>query len=189
MLKKVVFLDRDGVINQDASDYIKSWEEFHFIQGSLRALRKLTDAGFSCFVVSNQSAVHRKMITHSGVDHIHHRMKETIQAHGGRIEDIFYCPHLPEEDCRCRKPKPGLLLKASRKYNISLPHAFMIGDSVRDMECGKNAGCGATILVRSGIDPDVQIRLGNQGIFPDYVAENLLGAVQWILLKSVNRPG
>jgi D-glycero-D-manno-heptose 1,7-bisphosphate phosphatase len=183
MLKKVVFLDRDGVINYDSPNYIKSWGEFHFIQGSLRGIRELTKAGFSCFVITNQSAVNRKMITRSGLEYIHDRMKEAVSAHGGRIENIFYCPHLPEEGCRCRKPETGLILKARDMYSISLPHSIMIGDSGKDIACGQNAGCGLTILVRTGIDTGIQMQLGKSRIYADYIAGNLYNAVQWILSR------
>ena len=115
LLKRVVFLDRDGVINQDSPDYIKNWAEFHFLPGSLTAIRNLTDKGFTPIVITNQSAVNRQLITAKRLADIHAKMIAAIRSRGGEIKDIFFCPHTPEESCNCRKPKPGLILEAQRK--------------------------------------------------------------------------
>ena len=180
-MKKVVFLDRDGVINQDSPDYIKSWEEFHFIPGSLRAIKILTDAGYSCIVISNQSAINRKMITRSCLKNIHSQMKSIISAHGGQILDIFFCPHIPEDECRCRKPKPGLIFQAVETHELLLPDTIMIGDSVKDIESARTAGCGLAILVRTGNIAMAEKQLKQKGLFPDHVADDLFAAARWIV--------
>lgn len=178
---KTVFLDRDGVINVDSPDYIKSWKEFAFIDGSLEAIRRLTQNDFQIFLVTNQSMINRGMVPLSELEYMFSMMKQEIHAWGGRITDIFYCPHTPEDHCRCRKPLPGLIQQAQNAYEIDMDRAFMVGDSVRDIECGRNAGCGKSILVLSGNGPEAREILTRKGIFPDHIAENLLDAAQWII--------
>jgi D-glycero-D-manno-heptose 1,7-bisphosphate phosphatase len=179
-LEKVVFLDKDGVINQDSPDYIKSWSEVAFIPGSLEAIRRLTEADFSIILISNQSAVNRNLMTREGLDYIFSKLTHTIVDHGGKITDIFYCPHTPEEGCDCRKPRPGLIHEACRRYTIDLSSACMIGDSARDMECGKAAGCGYCLLVKTGNGEMAEKQLLAKGIFPEYVAADLLDAARWL---------
>ncbi|MBW1959893.1 MAG: D-glycero-beta-D-manno-heptose 1,7-bisphosphate 7-phosphatase [Deltaproteobacteria bacterium] len=180
MLTKVVFLDRDGVINEDSADYIKSWAEFHFIPGSLEALRRLTVHGFTTFLITNQSAVHRKLMSLAELEHIHVKMLHAVVSCGGRIEDIFFCPHLPEEECNCRKPKPGLIFEAQSRYDIKLSNAYLVGDSVKDMQCARNAGCGFAVLVRTGNGRSSEKMLAEKSLV-DHVADDLLDAVQWII--------
>jgi D-glycero-D-manno-heptose 1,7-bisphosphate phosphatase len=184
LLKKVVFLDRDGVINHDSPDYIKSRSEFKFIPGSIEAIRKLTVSGFTSIVISNQSALARKLISSEELDDIHKMMKQTIAAAGGDITDIFFCPHMPDDECTCRKPQPGLIFRAQHKYDIDLAEAVMVGDSARDIECACNAGCGRAVLVTSGNDRDVGKVMKTKQIVADYVAENLYVAARWIIGNS-----
>ncbi|UCF90700.1 MAG: D-glycero-beta-D-manno-heptose 1,7-bisphosphate 7-phosphatase [Desulfobacterales bacterium] len=180
-LPKVVFLDRDGVINRDSPDYIKSWSEFEFLPGSLEAIRDLTRSGFSPIVVTNQSAVSRRLLSRAGLAYIHRMMRAAIEAHGGRILDIFFCPHLPSDGCRCRKPAPGMLYQAQKKHRIDLAAAVMVGDRVKDMECARNAGCGRAILVQTGNGHQARAELAQSNRLPDYVAENLYAAAEWII--------
>jgi D-glycero-D-manno-heptose 1,7-bisphosphate phosphatase len=181
LLKKVVFLDRDGVINHDSPDYIKSWSEFKFIPGSTEAIRDLTLNGFASIIISNQSALARNLISQSKLDDIHELMKNTIVSQHGKITDIFFCPHMPDKGCKCRKPEPGLIFQAQQKYDIDLSQAVMVGDSPKDIQCARNARCGLAILVKSGRVGDAEYVLKTKSIFPDYVAENLHAAVNWIL--------
>ena len=180
-LKKVVFLDRDGTINRDSADYIKSRSEFNFIPGSLEAIRDLTANGFASIVITNQSGLARKFITLAELDAMHALMNRAVAAAGGKITDIFFCPHLPDEGCECRKPAPGLIYQAKKKYNIELADSIMVGDHVKDIACGRNAGCGMTVLVKSGLDPDVEKELKIKPISTDYVAGNLFEAAEWII--------
>ena len=181
MLKKVVFLDRDGTINRDSPAYIKSREEFEFLPGSLEAIKNLTVNGFVNFVITNQSAVPRHLISLNELDFVHNMMNETVALNGGEIKDIFYCPHMPEEGCDCRKPEPGLIHQARKKYRIDLTAAVMVGDSPKDVECARRAGCGRAVLVKSGKEGDVEDELKTRQVFPDYVAEDLLDAAKWII--------
>ncbi len=183
-MQNVVFLDRDGVINHDSSDYIKSWSEFEFLPGSLEALKQLTLNGFSVIIITNQSAIHRKMISKGDLDVIHDMMKKTVQSNGGEIKDIFYCPHIPQDKCDCRKPKPGLIYRAKKRYRINLEASIMVGDSAKDIECARNAGCGSAILVKTGNGVMAEKILKEKMIHPDVIVRDLLEAVSWIVTRN-----
>lgn len=183
-----VFLDRDGVINRDSPDYITSWDQFHFLPGSLTAIRRLTEAGRTVIVITNQSAVGRGMMDAATLEAIHRNLCREAAAHGGRIAAVFHCPHHPDAGCTCRKPAPGLIRQAQRRFAIDLATAAMIGDSARDVQCGKRAGCGRTILVRSGLH-DHRSRLASQGLTPDWVADDLAAAVEWLLAQPCGASG
>ncbi len=181
MLKKVVFLDRDGTINRDSHAYIKSREEFEFLPGSLNALKDLTLNGFTNIVITNQSALPRKLISLKELELIHAMMRQMVESNHGEIKDVFYCPHMPDDGCDCRKPEPGLIFQAQRKYTFDIAGAVMVGDSARDVECAYNAGCGKTVLVKTGNYTKAAQRLTEKGIVPDYVADDLHDAAEWII--------
>jgi D-glycero-D-manno-heptose 1,7-bisphosphate phosphatase len=182
--QKVVFLDRDGVINRDSPDYIKSWSEFEFLPGSLEALKKLTVNEFVVIVITNQSVIQRKMISLKELEHIHDMMRKTVQSSGGEIEDIFFCPHMPEDECDCRKPYPGLIFKAGEKHRINLKASVMVGDSAKDIECARNAGCGTVILVKTGNGVTAEKQLKEKMIRPDVIVRDLLEAAHWIISRN-----
>lgn len=146
---KAVFLDRDGVINENRSDHVKNWSEFNFLPGAPEALARLARAGMKAFVVTNQAIVNRGMVSKDAVDRINQRMVQEIELRGGRIEAVAYCPHRPEERCGCRKPEPGLLLDLARRHEVDLTESVIIGDALNDVEAGLAAGCAA-ILVLTG---------------------------------------
>jgi D-glycero-D-manno-heptose 1,7-bisphosphate phosphatase len=177
-----VFLDRDGVINRDSPDYITAWEQVEFLPGSLEAIGRLTRSGLTVMVITNQSAVGRGMMDIATLEMLHRNLVQAVEARGGRIEAVFYCPHHPDDGCDCRKPNPGLIHQAQRRFGLDLRAATMIGDSARDIQCGKRAGCGRTILVRSGLHDDVS-RLRALGLPPDRVAADLAEAVDWLLMQ------
>ena len=181
MLNNVVFLDRDGTINQDSADYIKGWSEFIFLPRSLEALSDLTAAGFITIVITNQSAIPRKLISPQELDNIHSKMKTAVKSRGGKINDIFFCPHMPGDGCDCRKPAPGLILQAQEKHDIDLATAVMIGDSARDIECAHKAGCGRVILVKTGNGEQAQKILTDRDLHTDYVAQDLYEAARWLI--------
>jgi len=183
-MKYTVFLDRDGVINLDSSDYIKNASEFFFLDKSCEAIALLTQAAFDVIVITNQSAIARKMTTKKELEKIFNKMESGIEDAGGKIKDIFYCPHLPDAGCDCRKPRPGLIFQAKKKYKIDLKYSCMIGDSVKDIECAKNAGCGLSILVKTGNGEKAEQLLATKGINPDFAAKNLFEAAKWIIQKS-----
>ena len=164
MNMKTVFLDRDGVINRDSPEYIKNRSEFEFLPASLDAIRLLSQNSYRIIVITNQSAVARKMISSEELHAIHRMMCEIVKNCGGEIREIFFCPHHPDENCDCRKPKPGMIYQAARKYDIDLSDSVMIGDSATDIECAKNAGCGQAILVKTGYRNDQEEILAKKGI-------------------------
>jgi D-glycero-D-manno-heptose 1,7-bisphosphate phosphatase len=180
LLKKVVFLDRDGTINRDSVDYIKSWLEFEFLPRSIDAICHLTDAGFTNIVITNQSAIPRKLITPGELDNIHSKMKAAVESQGGKISDIFFCPHLPGDGCDCRKPLSGLITRARQKYDIELAESVMIGDSARDIMCAHDAGCGYSVLVKTGNYAEARSRLAADNLQVDYVASDLYAAADWV---------
>ncbi|MCD6184476.1 MAG: D-glycero-beta-D-manno-heptose 1,7-bisphosphate 7-phosphatase [Deltaproteobacteria bacterium] len=181
LVKRIAFLDRDGVINHDSSDYIKSWSEFHFLPGSIEAVKRLTLNGFLVFLITNQSAVSRGMISQKGLEYIHSRMMKEIEKGGGHIKDIFYCPHLSEDNCTCRKPEPGLIYMAQKAYNLDISSAVMVGDSSKDIECAVNAGCGMAVLVKTGNGNKAEENLKEKNIRPNFIANDLYHAVNWII--------
>jgi D-glycero-D-manno-heptose 1,7-bisphosphate phosphatase len=178
---RVVFLDRDGVINRDSPDYIKSWQEFHFLPGSREALARLTRAGFAPILVTNQSAVARGLITRPRLGRLHQRLCSAVARKGGRIRDIFFCPHHPAARCHCRKPATGMLQQAAAKYGLDLSTTFFVGDSAKDILCARGAGCGSSILVQTGNGLTAAQSLIHQGQPPDHIAADLSAAAQWII--------
>ncbi|MFB3897527.1 MAG: D-glycero-alpha-D-manno-heptose-1,7-bisphosphate 7-phosphatase [bacterium] len=169
---KVVFLDRDGVINQRLiGDYVKTWAEFRFIPYAKRAIRKLTEAGYQIHIVSNQQGVGKGLMSKPDLDLVTNRMLAEIKKSGGKITSTAYCIHTESDKCSCRKPKPGLLLGTAKKYKFKPSACWMVGDGERDIIAGTAAGC-KTILIGN-------IRLASSK--PDYRVSTLLAAANLIL--------
>ncbi|MEW6407159.1 MAG: HAD-IIIA family hydrolase [Patescibacteria group bacterium] len=181
-MSKIIFLDRDGVINKYPGDkkYVTSWEEFKFIRGSLTAIKKLTEADYKIFIVSNQAGVSKGLYSKKHLDVITKNMLKRIEQSGGKIQDIQYCLHKEEEDCSCRKPKPGLVNKILNKLKkINNKSAiYIVGDDIRDIKTGINAKL-RTILVLSGRE-----RFENRKkwqVRPNYIFRNLLDAANFVI--------
>jgi len=149
--RKAVILDRDGVLNKKApkAEYVKTWSEFEWLPGAKEALALLSGAGCVVIVVTNQAGIARGMMEEADLDDIHEKMKLEAQAAGGRIDAIYQCPHGWQDDCLCRKPKPGMLFQAQRDFHLDLTRTFFIGDDVRDEMAGKAAGCRTVLLSES----------------------------------------
>ncbi len=145
----LIILDRDGVINKDSDDFIKSPQEFIPLSGSLEAIARFNAAGYCVVVATNQSGVARGLFDVQMLDAIHHKLEKLLAAVGGHLEGIFYCPHAPDADCNCRKPKPGLLQQISRTFGTELNGVPVIGDSLRDLQSAQAVGA-TPILVRTG---------------------------------------
>lgn len=146
---RLVVLDRDGVINRESAAFIKSADEWLPLPGSLEAIAALHQAGFTVVVASNQSGVGRGLISPAALQEIHARMLAAVEQAGGKLAGIFFCPHLPGDNCSCRKPKPGLLLQIEAQFGCSLRGRPVIGDSARDLEAAQAVGARA-MLVRTG---------------------------------------
>lgn len=137
---RLVLIDRDGVINRDSAEYIKSVEEWQPLPGSLEAIAALTRAGFRVAVVTNQSGIGRGLLTEETLAAIHATMRAAVEAAGGRIDGIFHCPHRPDEGCDCRKPRPGLLRQAAETLGLAVEGAPFIGDKASDVDAARAAG-------------------------------------------------
>jgi D-glycero-D-manno-heptose 1,7-bisphosphate phosphatase len=173
-----VFLDRDGVVIENQSDYVKSWDEVHFIPGAFQALKKLAGSSYLVIFVTNQSAVGRGIITMEEVLAINEQAIATIIMNGGRVEGVYICPHRPDEDCNCRKPKPGLLLQAAEELRVDLSRSYLVGDALSDLQAANTAGV-AGILVLTGRGQDqVSMLHGTEGY---RIVADLQAAVDYIL--------
>ncbi len=183
-MRSAIFLDRDGVINEDQEDYVKSWEEFRFIKGVRKALREIHQAGVPVVVITNQSIIGRGMVTEAELSGIHDRMLEGVKKAGGNILKIYYCPHHPDAHCSCRKPRIGLLKRAARELDLDLKKSVFVGDTLKDMRAGKRAGC-RTVLVQTGQGKESlkKILTGKTRIKPDWVCDSLAAASPLILRR------
>lgn len=146
---RVIILDRDGVINEDSDEYIKSPQEWIPIPGSLEAIARLHRAGWRVVVATNQSGVARGLFDIDTLMRIHEKMHRAVEEAGGRIEAVFFCPHGPDDACQCRKPRPGLLREIAARLRIDLKGVPVVGDSLRDLQAAQAVGA-KPILVRSG---------------------------------------
>ncbi len=148
-MHRAVFLDRDGVINRKAPEgqYVTAWEQVEFLPGVAEALRELKQSGFLLIIVTNQSAISRKMLSVRGLESIHQKMIQALGQEGAVIDAAYYCPHTPGAGCECRKPQPKMLLQAAEEHRIDLSRSWMVGDAASDIEAGRAAGC-RTIWLR-----------------------------------------
>ncbi len=145
----LVVLDRDGVINEDSDGYIKSPDEFVVIPGSLEAIARLNHAGYRVVVATNQSAIGRKLLDIETLTRIHERLYRQLAEVGGTLDAIFFCPHTPRVRCKCRKPRPGMLLEIAKRLRQPLEGVPVVGDKLSDVEAARAAGA-RPILVRTG---------------------------------------
>jgi D-glycero-D-manno-heptose 1,7-bisphosphate phosphatase len=181
----LVILDRDGVINEDSAEFIKTIDEWHPIAGSIDAIARLSRHGFTVAVATNQSGLGRGLFTLDDLEAMHQRLSEMVETAGGHIAGIFYCPHTPDDHCDCRKPKSGLIDAIEREFNQSARGAWIIGDSLRDLEAGLSKHC-VPVLVLTGKGGATQKKLRGSTdpqwhdlkIFPD------LGAAADALIAS-----
>ena len=178
MLNPAIFLDRDGVINANRPDYVKSWAEFAFLPGSLSALVELACLGWPLVVISNQSAIGRGLLSAETAAAINTRLLAEVRAAGGRIDGIYICPHRPDEGCACRKPAPGLLLQAAEELGLDLAHSYLVGDAESDILAALRVGA-QPVLVLSGRGRAQRPQLaGLEAKFT--VVADLPAAVTWI---------
>jgi len=178
---RAVFFDRDGTLNEDVG-YLASFDQLKLYSCVGEAIRLVNEMGMKAVVISNQSGIARGYFNEEFVVSLHEKIAELLEADGARIDGFYFCPHHPEEgrgqyrlDCPCRKPKPGLLIKAAEDLNINLSGSFMIGDMAKDVEAAVNAGA-AGILVRTGYGSSVEPTPATA-----YVADDVLDAVRWIM--------
>lgn len=185
MSARLVILDRDGVINHDSDEFIKSPDEWQPIDGSIAAIVKLSSAGFTVAVATNQSGVARKLIDLPTLESIHRHFRNKVKEAGGDLGKIIFCPHHPDENCECRKPAPGMLLKLSRQYGVPLDRVPVVGDSLRDIEAARAAGA-RPILVLTGNGKETAAAIAAAGDDVETYAD-LSEAVAAILADSRTR--
>jgi D-glycero-D-manno-heptose 1,7-bisphosphate phosphatase len=175
-VRRAIFLDRDGVINRKAPEgqYITAWEQMEFLPGVAEALGELKQGGFLLIVVTNQSAISRKKLPVGILESIHQRMVRWLGREGATIDAVYYCPHEPNTDCQCRKPRPKMLLQAAEEHHIDLSRSWMVGDAASDIEAGRAAGC-RTVWLRP---PDFD---GQSPPPADFSTDSLQAAARWIL--------
>jgi D-glycero-D-manno-heptose 1,7-bisphosphate phosphatase len=180
---RAVILDRDGVINHDSADFIKSPSEWHPITGSLDAIAALCHAGFAVLVLSNQSGIARGLLSQESLDAIHTRLHDELARRKASLAGVWICPHAPQDGCDCRKPKPGLFFKASKQLGFELKDTPAIGDSLRDLDAAAAAGA-RPVLVRTGNGRTTERSLGNSHAIP--VFDDLAHAAAALIQESRN---
>lgn len=177
MLRKAVFLDRDGVVNvfPGVDKFVLSWPEFHFMPQLVEQVARLRRAGFFLALITNQSGVGRGLMTLETLHEIHGNMQKLLGAEA--LDAIYFCPHHPDECCVCRKPSPEMIQRACREHGLDPRASFMIGDSGRDIHMGRDAGC-KTILCRENLPVLENMKPEHR---PDHMEQTLARAVDWIL--------
>lgn len=183
---KAVFLDRDGVINQDPPHYAHRIDQLALIDGSGLAIKILNDENFKVIIITNQSGVAKGFYNENDIEIFNQAMIEQLKQVNAHIDAIYYCPHHPEAEikkyrihCNCRKPKPGMLIEGGKKYNIDFNSSFLVGDKWSDIEAGRSVGC-KTILVKTGHG---LLEYEDKKCPVDYMAADLLDAVQNYILR------
>jgi D-glycero-D-manno-heptose 1,7-bisphosphate phosphatase len=179
----LVIVDRDGVINYDSDDYIKCVEEWQPLPGSLEAVAKLSQAGYTVAVATNQSGLARGLFDLDDLEAMNAHMLERVHAVGGEIAGVFYCPHHPDDNCECRKPRPGLITAIENELGLSAVDAYLVGDSLRDLQAGLAKSC-RPILVKTGKGKRTLEKMPEslRAIVP--VFEDLAAAADYILQQQ-----
>lgn len=184
MGQRAIFLDRDGVINVNRPDHVKSWDEFVFLPNALTALAQLAASDFLVIVTTNQSAIARGLVTAATVRAIHARMIAEVTRAGGRVDAVYFCPHHPDDKCACRKPQPGLFLQAARDFAIDFARSYVIGDAFSDVAAALAIGA-RPILVLTGRGRTQYAEMVANNHAQHRIADDLLGAVEWILRTGI----
>lgn len=178
LARPAIFLDRDGVINEDRDDYVKNWSEFVWIPGALAALRELAKWSLPIVVISNHSFINRGLVTFQEADAINAQMRKSVAARGGRIDAVYVCPHRPDEICACRKPAPGLFQQAAQDLGLDLLRSFAIGDAASDMKAGRQVGCRLSMVLTGR--GRAQLLLLEDLAAEVYIARDLNDAACWV---------
>ncbi|MBI3017807.1 MAG: D-glycero-beta-D-manno-heptose 1,7-bisphosphate 7-phosphatase [Deltaproteobacteria bacterium] len=177
---KAVFLDRDGTINHEEPNYLLDLKKLKIFDESFEAIQLLNKNGFKAIVVTNQSCVGRGLLEEQELQQINSALKQNLAKRKALLDSIYYCPHHPEDQCPCRKPKLGMFHQAVKEHNINLKKSFVIGDREFDIHAGKAAGC-KTILVLTGAGQQTLKLLTKPTDQPDFIAPHILEAVQWVI--------
>lgn len=180
-----ILLDRDGVLIENRSDYVREWAQVKIIPEAIRALSLEPIKNYKVVIVTNQSAIGRGLILPKTAEEINQRLINLIRDYGGKIDGVYMCPHRPEEGCFCRKPRPGLLLRAARDLSLNLQRSWMIGDAWSDVQAGEAAGMRGTILLKTGRGSEQILQARLQEVTDYLVFNNLYSALKAIF--SIDR--
>ncbi len=183
-MRWAVFLDRDGTINEEV-EYLHEPDELRLLPGTAQAVRLLNQAAIPVILVTNQAGVGRGYYSEAAMHALHSELAVRLAARGAHLDAIYHCPHHPDENCDCRKPKPGMLLQAAAEHGIDLRRSFVIGDKMSDLEAGKRAG-SHTVLVLTGYGRAERRAFQGRDFQPDHVGEDLLAVVRWILAREAS---
>ena len=182
-----IFLDRDGVLIENRSDYVRDWSQVSIFREAILALSNPKLDGYKMVMVTNQSAVGRGIISLDTANDINTRLVSLIQTRGGRIDGVYLCPHGPDDGCNCRKPRPGLLLRAAKELSLDLKSSWMIGDAWSDIQAGHAAGVQGTIIVKTGRGSDQLSLPKPEGINKFQIYDDLSQAIDSILKQDKMR--
>jgi histidinol-phosphate phosphatase family protein len=179
MTNRAVFFDRDGVINKEVS-YLDSTDKVEILPGTAEAIKLLNQKNFKVVIITNQSGIARGYFTINTLNEIHNLIQNELMKSSAKIDAFYFCPHLPSDDCECRKPKIGLIKKAEKELDIDLTSSYFIGDTISDLKAGINAGL-KSILVLTGYGEKEKKKLEEMDLQVDYITPDTLSAVSWIL--------
>ena len=187
MAKRAVFIDRDGTLSEEVG-YLNHASRFRLLPRSAAAIKMLNEAGVAAVVITNQAGVARGYFPEERILEVHQRMEELLAADGARLDGIYYCPHHPtageppyRAECDCRKPRPGLLLRAAEELDLDIPGSYMIGDKFSDIELAREAGCKGILTLTGYGRGEWEYNRETACVKPDFIAEDLYDAVEWIL--------
>lgn len=176
-----IILDRDGVIIENRDDYVCSWADVEVYPQALRALAEANRSAFKIVIVTNQAGVGKGIIPLETATEINQRLVQAIENAGGRVDGLYMCPHTPQDDCECRKPRPGMILQAERELSLDLSRSWMIGDALSDLQAGRAAGVGQLILVKTGRGTRQAYLAESANLGPFKVYADLNAALQHLL--------
>jgi D-glycero-D-manno-heptose 1,7-bisphosphate phosphatase len=183
-LSPALFIDRDGVIIHNRVEYVRSLRHVIFYPSSLQALAELAGSRYKIVIVTNQAGVGRGLIAAETVAEINRAVTQAIESAGGRVDGVYVCPHAPADGCSCRKPQPGLLLRAAQELGIDLTASYMIGDALSDIAAGQRAGVKQEILVLTGRGRAQRKEAGRESLAPFVVKRSLKHAAAYILWEE-----
>jgi D-glycero-D-manno-heptose 1,7-bisphosphate phosphatase len=176
-----IFLDRDGVIIENRPHYVRSWQDVEFIPGSLQAIVRASALPYKIVIITNQAGIAKGLIAPTIAEEINRCLIHIIQQAGGRVDGLYMCPHKPEDDCDCRKPRPGLLIQASQALHIYLSSSILIGDNLSDLQAGQAAGISQLFLVQTGLGAQFSGQLALNGLAEVQVFKNLAAALEKLI--------
>lgn len=193
-MRHAIFMDRDGTVCEEVG-YVNHVERLRLIEGSAEAIRKANLAGFQTVLVTNQAGVARGYMSEELVGETHDRLRDLLAEHDARLDGIYYCPHHPDvgpsryrKACECRKPEPGMLLRARDEMGIDLDASYVIGDSIKDVQTAKKVGATGILVLTGYGRGQLEYQSAAWSIRPDHVAENLAEAISWILERGDDLP-